>query len=90
VGSHKDILIGKAKAALSSKPNKEVIHCFSSAGRCSPISRKAGLHHACWLSGKINFISPNIPLSSFFPLVLLLRMMSYGIKYPLVDPNLVG
>jgi len=30
---------------MQAKQNKEFIHYFPSTGRCSAISRKAGLHH---------------------------------------------
>jgi len=42
-GWDKDSLVGKQKPC---KQNKKFIHYFPSAGRCSAISRKAGLHHA--------------------------------------------
>ena len=62
----KDCLIGKAKTINASKANKEVIRYFSSASRCSAISRKAGLHHAQWLLGKTSIITLNVPASPFY------------------------
>jgi len=61
MGSYKDSLIGKVKPAHVSKGNKEFIHHFPWAGRCSDISRKAGLHHMWWLLGKTNTITPKVP-----------------------------
>jgi len=46
MGQGKSGLISQEKVHVQAKENKEFVHCFLSAGRCSAISRKAGLHHA--------------------------------------------
>jgi len=35
----------KQNPRVQAKQNKQLIHCCPSAGRCSAISRKAGLRH---------------------------------------------
>jgi len=47
---------------MHTKQNKELIHYFPSSGRCSAISRKAGLHYMQWLLGKTNAITPSASL----------------------------
>jgi len=64
---------------MQAKQNKEFIHYFPSAGRCSSTSRKAGLCHAQRLLGKTNAIALNVPL---FLLLYMLSMASYGMGYP--------
>lgn len=54
---------GKAKA----KQNKEFIHYFSLAHRCSAIFRTAGLQHLQLLLGKTDIITPNVTAYSSFP-----------------------
>ena len=66
---------------MQAKQNKEFIHCFPLAGRCSAIPRKAGLHHMSRFLGKTNTITPNA-LFSFFPQLLLLSTTSYGMEHP--------
>jgi len=79
VGQDKDSLIGKQKECVQAKQNMEFIHYFPSAGRCSAISRKAGLHH----TDIYYSVTPNIvPPFSFFLQLLLLRMTSHGMGYP--------
>jgi len=56
---------------MQAKQNDEFIYYFPSAGRCSAVSRKAGLHQAQCLLGNTNAITPNVPLSSFFPEVFI-------------------
>jgi len=66
---------------MEAKQTKEFIHHFPLASRCSAIPRKAGLHHAYPLLGKRNAITSDA-LPSFFPLLSVLSMMSYGMEYP--------
>lgn len=60
---YKDSLIGKTKATQA-KQNKEFIHHFPPADRCSTITRKAGLHHMWWLLGKTSTVIPNVPCTT--------------------------
>jgi len=64
------------------KQTKEFSQHFPLAGRCSAISRKAGLHHTEQLPRKTNAITLNVPPSFFFPQLYMLSMMSYGMEYP--------
>ena len=65
------------------KQNKEFVTYFPLAGRCSAISRTAGLHHAQSLLWKTNAINYSChPFSPPFVQFLLLSMMSYGMGYP--------
>ena len=64
------------------KQTKEFSQHFPLAGRCSAISRKAGLHHTEQLPRKTNAITLNVPPSFFFPQLYMLSMMSYGMGCP--------
>jgi len=55
----------KQKLRKQAKRKKAISHYFPLAGRCSAISRKAGLHHV--LFGKTNAITPQHPPSSLSP-----------------------
>jgi len=45
MGSDKDILTGKAKAAHSSKAKRGIHSLLPLSGGCSAVSRKTRLHH---------------------------------------------
>jgi len=46
---------------VQAKQKKEFIHYTPSAGRCSAVSRKAGLHHVQWLLQKTNTVTLKTP-----------------------------
>ena len=52
---------------MQAKQNKELIHYFPLAGRCSATSWTAGPQHVYQLPGKTNTIITNIQPPSFFP-----------------------
>lgn len=80
IGWGEDVLI--AKATNTNKAKQGTNSLLPMAGRCSAVSRRAGLHQVEWILGKTNVTTPSVPLSSFFPPFYILAMMSYGLEYP--------
>jgi len=73
----------KQKLHTQARQNKESIHYFPSAGRCSTTSRKARLHHLWRLFGKTDVIIQKPPFSSFFPPAFIAKhdIICYGISF---------
>jgi len=65
---------------VQAKQNKEFIHYFPSAARCSAIARKAGLHHG-YLGRRMPELPTSLP-SFFFPQLYMLSVTSYGMGHP--------
>ena len=64
------------------KQNKEFIHSFPWAGRCSASPGKQG---SITRNGDLGRETPSLPMSPpsfFFPQLYILSMTSYGMRYP--------
>lgn len=84
VSWHEDMLIGKAKAMQASKATQGFNSLFPIGRQMFSLFHESRAHHVFCrhhVYWKINAITPNA-ISSFFPPVIMLNMMSYGTEYP--------